>query len=182
MADYYKVLGLQPDPSLDDIKKAYRKLARQYHPDINHSPDAKDKFILITEAYDFLIANHEKIRSDTESFDRAMEDWRKYRQDRSRKRAHAYAGSSYRQFRNSDLYRTTKIFNRATIIFSFAISIMVILYTVFGYIFRLKHPIPGLAKPSVFTFIMLLIIGLVFLGVSIINLRAYQETNRKKKK
>ena len=182
MSDYYKILGLQPYPSVDEIKKAYRKLARQYHPDINHSPDAKDQFILITEAYEFLLANHEKIKSETASYEKAMEDWRKYRQDRSRKRATAYARTSYRNFTNSELYKTTKIFNRTTIIFSFAISFMVILYTIFGYLFRLKHPIPGLDKPSLFTFIMLLLIGIVFLAVSYINLRAYQETNRKKDK
>ncbi|HKK41692.1 MAG TPA: DnaJ domain-containing protein [Bacteroidales bacterium] len=182
MPDYYKILELPPDPSVEDIKKAYRRLARLYHPDINHSPDAKDRFILITEAYDFLLSSHEKIKSENDSFDKVMEDWRKYRRDMTRRRASAYARSSYKNFRKSDIYRTTKIFNRTTTIFSFAISFMVILYTVFGYLFRIKHPVPGLDKPSVFAFITLLIIGLVFLAVSFIHMRAYQESNRKKHK
>jgi hypothetical protein len=182
MSDYYKILGLPPHPSVDEIKKAYRKLAYRYHPDINPSPDAKDQFILITEAYEFLISNHEKIKADIDSYNKAMEEWRKYRQCHSRKRATAYASTSYNDFRNSDLYKTTRIFNRTTIILSFTISVMVILYTIFGYIFRLKHPIPGLDKPSIFTFIMLLLLGLIFLIVSFIHMRAYQETNRKKNK
>ncbi len=182
MPDYYKILGLQAGSSTEEIKKAYRKLARRYHPDINHSPDAKDKFILITEAYDFLISNHEKIKQDDDSYDKVMEEWRKYRRERTRRSASAFARSSYRDFTKSDIYKTTRIFNRTTTIFSFAISFMVILYTIFGYVFRLKHPVPGLDKPSVFAFITLLIIGLVFLAVSFIHLRAYQETNRKKNK
>ena len=52
--DYYEVLGAARDASQDDIKKAYRKLAVQYHPDRNKEPDAADKFKEISEAYDIL--------------------------------------------------------------------------------------------------------------------------------
>ena len=180
--DYYKILGLPEDSSIDEIKKAYRRKARLYHPDINPAPDAKDRFIAITEAYEFLLANHEKIKSDDQAYQQAMEDWRKYRQDRSRKRATVYARSSYGTFKNTRFYKTTRIFDGTTIIFSFAISILVLIYTIYGYNFRLKHPIPGLEKPSVFAFIMLLILGMIFFVVSFIHLRAYQETNKKHKK
>jgi len=52
--DYYKVLGVDRKASQDDIKKAYRKLARQYHPDTNKEPGAEDRFKQISEAYDTL--------------------------------------------------------------------------------------------------------------------------------
>ena len=180
--DYYEILGIQSNASIDDIKKAYRKKARLYHPDINPAPDAKDHFISITEAYEFLIANYQKIKTDDQLYQQAMDDWRKYRQDRSRKRASVYARSSYETFKSTKFYKTTRIFDGTSIIFSFIVSIMVLVYTVYGYFFRLKHPIPGLEKPSVFAFIMLLLLGMIFFVVSFIYLRAYQETSKKRKK
>jgi molecular chaperone DnaJ len=52
--DYYEVLGVARDASGDDIKKAFRKLAFQYHPDHNHDDEASDKFKEINEAYEVL--------------------------------------------------------------------------------------------------------------------------------
>jgi len=181
LADYYNVLGLPVNSSIEEIKKAYRKKARLYHPDINPAPDAKDHFIYVTEAYEFLIANHDKIRTDEQAYEQAMEDWRKYRQDRSRRRATVYAHTSYGKFKSTKFYKTTRIFDGTTILFSFAVSILVIVYTIYGYIYRLKNPIPYLGKPSIAVFIMLLLLGLVFFIVSFMYLRAYLETSKKRK-
>src|SRR5918994_3438777 len=52
--DHYKVLGVDKKASQDEIKKAYRKLARQYHPDTNKEPGAEERFKEISEAYDVL--------------------------------------------------------------------------------------------------------------------------------
>jgi molecular chaperone DnaJ len=54
VADHYEVLGVERDASPDQIKKAYRRLARELHPDVNPDPDASDKFKLVTHAYDVL--------------------------------------------------------------------------------------------------------------------------------
>ena len=180
--DYFKILGISSNSSVEEIKKAYRKKARLYHPDINHAPDAKDLFINITEAYEFLISNYQNIKTDEETYYQAMEDWRKYRQDRSRRRAAAYARTSYENFKNTRFYKTTRIFDVTAILFSFVISIMVLVYSVFGYNYRLKHPIPGLEKPSVFVLIMLLILGMIFFTISFIYFKAYRESSQKHKK
>jgi hypothetical protein len=181
-SEYYRILDLPCDSSVQEIKKAYRKKARLYHPDINHAPDAKDLFISTTEAYEFLLAYHERIKYDEQAYNQAMEEWRKYRQHRSRERATAYARAPYRTFKNTRFYRTTRIFDGTTIIFSFVISIMVLTYTVYGYIFRLHHPVPGLEKPSLFTFVMLLLLGITFFVISFIYLKAYQDTAKKRKR
>lgn len=54
MADHYDVLGVSRDASPDEIKKAYRKLARELHPDVNPAEEAQEKFKLVTHAYDVL--------------------------------------------------------------------------------------------------------------------------------
>lgn len=52
--DYYEVLGLPRNASEDDLKKAFRRLARQYHPDVNKDADAENKFKEANEAYEVL--------------------------------------------------------------------------------------------------------------------------------
>jgi|SRR5208283_1885914 len=52
--DYYAILGVDRAAGADDIKKAYRKLARKYHPDVSKEPDAEEKFKEMAEAYETL--------------------------------------------------------------------------------------------------------------------------------
>jgi curved DNA-binding protein CbpA len=180
--EYYTILGLKRGCSVDDIKKAYRKKAREYHPDVNSEPFAKDMFILITEAYEFLLTYSEKLKREAEEYDKAMEDWRKYRQARSRHRAHVYAQTSYNRFRNTKFYRSSKIFDGTTIIFSMLISLMVLVIAVAGYFYRLKHPIPGLEDPTVGSLISFILFGMLLFVISFIYLKAYLQNLRNHKK
>jgi curved DNA-binding protein len=74
-SDHYEALGVGRDASEDDIRRAYRRLARQYHPDVNKEPGAEDRFKAVSEAYDVL-RDPEK-RSQ---YDRYGSNWRAARE------------------------------------------------------------------------------------------------------
>ncbi|MFL0793156.1 MAG: molecular chaperone DnaJ [Prochlorococcus sp.] len=69
MADYYDLLGVSKDADADTLKRAYRRLARQYHPDVNKDPGAEDRFKEIGRAYEVL--NDPKTRSRYDQFGEA---------------------------------------------------------------------------------------------------------------
>jgi curved DNA-binding protein len=74
--DYYKILGVERKASQKDIKSAYRRLARQYHPDVNPGDSgAQEKFKEINEAYEVLSDPEKRKKYDT-----LGADWRRYQQ------------------------------------------------------------------------------------------------------
>jgi curved DNA-binding protein len=62
--DFYQILGVPRDASQQDIQRAYRKLARQYHPDVNSDPAAAERFKDVSEAYDVLSDPQTRSRYD----------------------------------------------------------------------------------------------------------------------
>lgn len=62
--DYYAILGIERNADAEEIQKVYRKLARKYHPDVNRSPGAEDRFKEIGEAYEVLRDPEKRARYD----------------------------------------------------------------------------------------------------------------------
>ena len=69
--DYYAVMGVERDASQDDIKRAYRKLARKYHPDVSKEADAEARFKELGEAYEVL-----KDPEKRAAYDKLGADWK----------------------------------------------------------------------------------------------------------
>jgi len=77
--DYYEILGVNKNASADEIKAAYRKLAMQYHPDRNKSPDAEEKFKELSEAY--AVLSDQNKRQQYDQFGHAGIDMRYSQED-----------------------------------------------------------------------------------------------------
>lgn len=69
--DYYEVMGLSRDASADEIKRAYRRLARKYHPDVSKEPEAEERFKELGEAYEVL-----KDPEKRAAYDQLGENWK----------------------------------------------------------------------------------------------------------
>lgn len=90
--EYLEVLGLAPGASKNEIKRAFRNLSKQYHPDVNKDADAQKQFIAIHEAYKFLTRvgpspNNERVSYDYDPRKAAYAEWRKKAQHYAWKKA-----------------------------------------------------------------------------------------------
>ncbi|MDO9038644.1 MAG: J domain-containing protein [Lutibacter sp.] len=105
--DYYKILGIDKSASAGDIKKAYRKLARKYHPDLNPSDkEAERKFKEINEANEVLsdpenrkkYDEHGKDWKHAEEFERANQQQRQYQRGQQQSSFGDFGGGDYSDF------------------------------------------------------------------------------------
>jgi len=98
--DYYKMFGLERNATAKDIKKAYRKLARKYHPDINKEKSAEEHFKKVAEAYEVL-KDPEKRRL----YDQLGSEWNNgqgFKPPPEWKHQHFDSGADQGEFHNSN--------------------------------------------------------------------------------
>lgn len=101
MADYYSILGLKKGASEAEIKKAFRKLAFEWHPDLNPSKEAEQKFIQLNEAYETLIEGKGKteFKAGTSPFSNAPKSREEKRREEIRIRMKKFVEKRQNEFR-----------------------------------------------------------------------------------
>lgn len=103
---YLEILELQPGATRDDVKKAYRRLSKVYHPDISKDPNAHQRFIEITEAYQFLTKLGPQPQQESIAYDynpevAEYEHWRAWARERARKKAREAARLQHETIRKT---------------------------------------------------------------------------------
>lgn len=180
--DYYTLLGIRQGASDEEIRRAYRRKALEYHPDRNHSDNAMEMFIKITEAYEYLISHPYARNISREEALKNYKAWVDYRQAEARKRAEASARESFDAFRKSTLYKSTLVMDGTNVFLGLGLAVAVILMTVFGYSWRLKHATGPGDKPSLILALISLAIGFCFLIISIIYLNVWLDQMKRRKR
>jgi len=154
----------------------------EYHPDRNSSPDSQEMFIRVTEAYEYLMSHPYRRNITEEEIMRNYQAWIDYRREEARRRAEAYAKASYSEFRKSPVYRSTTVIDGTIVFLGLILATMVIVTTVYGYIYRMRIADTPKEEPSMTLAAISLIIGFSYLIISIFYLSAWIARQKKKRR
>jgi len=130
LPDYFKILEIPQDASEMEIKRAYRKKARDFHPSQNKTPNALDKFILVNEAYEILIHKntHEIYLEDyNTAHDPLKSEVYYYWINAARTRAAQHAGLSMKEFLNNKFYKNTHMYSYPSLVVFLIVGILLLI-------------------------------------------------------
>ncbi len=141
-ADYYHILGVTQKATLDEIKKAYREKAKSLHPDVNDAQDAHEQFILLNEAYEYVlnrktgkVYNSQKRKyTSTRKTYKSRQEWERHERDKARQRARANARKRYEQYIRSDAYKASMALEAAYTHLILLVSLFLFLCPLWGYL------------------------------------------------
>ena len=97
---YYKILGLPEGASINEIKKAYKKMALKHHPDINSKDSAHSDFLKIQEAYEVLTGKRRSFKTTSNTSGRRQETTRKRPPEYARKQQAEKESEGSKHFNN----------------------------------------------------------------------------------
>jgi len=180
--DYYRILGIRQGASEDEIRRAYRKKAMEFHPDRNHSPEAQEKFIRVNEAYEYLTSHPHGRNITEEEVRKNYQAWVDYRQAQARKRAEAYARASYSEFRKSPVYKSTTHIDGMMVLLGIVLSGTVMVMTIYGFRYRMSTAMGPKEEPSFALAAVTFIVGLAYAVISGLYLSAWLAQQKNKRK
>ncbi len=132
--DYYKILDIPHNASVAEIKSAFRKKVKEYHPELNSSSGAEDNFILVNEAYDILI--HPKTRDIHEAtltnfFDPMKNPSYLHWINVARERSLIHLRLPYKEFTRTQFYQTTSTLPYLLFVIEFIVGICLLAFSLF---------------------------------------------------
>lgn len=183
---YYRILGIPENAGIGEIKNAFRRQAKAYHPDINKSEGAHERFIRINEAYTYLMDLHgssSSRQSGQVSQDEYYRQWVERERQKARARAAKRARMKFREFQNSSIYKTTNFLSHLLDYFLLLLGFFIIIAAGFGLYTQGLYledngeevlNIRGIIADLVITFA-----GILFIILSWSNIKAYRNKSRK---
>jgi hypothetical protein len=182
---YYQILGIPENAGLKEIKEAFRRKAKIFHPDLNKSEGAHEHFIDINEAYNYLVDMHKSGRNpdDAASMDEYYRQWMEEERQKARAWAAKRARMRYEEFRNSSVHKTTSMLSHMLDYFLMALGIFIIIAGGVGLysqgLYLTENDTEVLNIRGIITEIVITVAGLVFIAMSLGNIKAYRKKSGK---
>ncbi len=182
---YYEILGISQDSTISEIKTAFREKAKQFHPDLNTSPDANEKFIAVNEAYTFLLRFHSMYGSNQfvkPNLNDFYSEWILKDRKKARQSAAEKAKMDFEQYRKSPLYKTTSTLNNIGDRIGVVLGAFIILASAFGLynqgLVIMENQKEVVNVRGIFLIITLTIAGIFFILLSLANIQKRRENSR----
>ncbi|MEO0405397.1 MAG: J domain-containing protein, partial [Bacteroidota bacterium] len=133
--EYLKILGVTKEASVDELKTAFRKKAKELHPDVNPAPNAKEQFILLTEAFEYLqhVKTERVYNESKKGYSQARRpyrnyaEWERFERHKARRRAEYHAKMNQKQYEESEHYNYKQLGNALADLMSFGFLIFIFL-------------------------------------------------------
>lgn len=174
---YYKILGLAQGASNTEIKSAYRRLAKKFHPDLNKNPGAKESFILVNEAYEFLsrVRYSEPVRKapaqrTRKTKEEIYKEWMHNERLKARARAAYEARKKFQEFKKSPIYRTANVIYQLYDYIGIAVGFIVCLGAVAG-LYNQSFTKEGIQIGHIVATTLMSGLGVVFIIFSVSGIR-----------
>jgi len=152
---YLKILGVQANASEDMIKKAYREKAKLYHPDVSKLENAHEKFVLLTEAYEFMM-NRLRNPHHGQKTSQSKYKWTENTRKKAQEDAHRAAQMRYQDFINSPYYKSMTEISKVG---DYAIILLLYVFFISFLAYMYKNEVTaGIIVFSVFIFLNTIIL------------------------